>query len=120
MGNYNEIMIEDIEELIKKAEKIMPNEDLFIEVIRDLIKEEIKEYIKEKMNENPNIRKELREGILKYVNAKVAEAEAATLILKVLGELGVVSLPPEIKKDLLSNFYRTFQKEIDEVLEKTL
>ena len=113
-------MIENMEELIKKAEKTFPNEDIFIEVIRDLIKDEIKDYIKENMEKNPHLKKQLRESIGKYVNAKVLETEAVTLFLKTLGELGVISLPPDIKRDLLSNFYRTFQKEIDEILEKTI
>ncbi|MCD6371040.1 MAG: hypothetical protein J7L63_06070 [Thermoplasmata archaeon] len=113
-------MIENIEELIKKAEKILPDEDLFLEVIRDLIKDEIKSYLKDRIEKNPEIRKELREAILKYVNAKVMEAESSTILLKALGELGIITLPPEIKKDIISHFYKTFQKEIDEILEKTL
>ncbi len=113
-------MIQNIQELMKKAEDILPSEDLFLEVIKEIMKDEIKDYIRQKMEDNPKIKEELREGIFKYVNAKVMEAEATTVILKALGELGILTLPPEIKKDLLSSFYKTFQKEIDEILEKTL
>jgi hypothetical protein len=113
-------MIKDVEELIKESEKILPSEDLLIEAVRDIMKEEIKEYIREKMEENPKIKEEIREAMLVYINAKVKEVEAATLMTKALGELGIISLPPETKKELISNIYKIFQKEIDEMLEKTL
>ncbi len=113
-------MIENLEELLKKTDKVLPNEDLFLEVVRDIIKDEIKSYLKEKMKNNPKIREEIRDAILKYVDSKVKEAEANTLLLKSLGELGVLTLPPEVKDDLIAHFYKTFQKEIDEFLDKTL
>jgi len=113
-------MIRDVEELIKESEKVLPSEDLLIEAVRDIMKEEIKEYIREKMKENPKIKEEIREAMLLYLHAKVKEVEAATLMTKALGELGIISLPPETKKELISSIYKMFQKEIDEMLEKTL
>ncbi len=113
-------MIKDVEELIKESEKVLPSEDLLIEAVRDIMKEEIKEYIREKMKKNPEIKDEIRKAMLLYIGAKVKEIEAATLMSKALGELGIISLPPEIKKEFISNMYKMFQKEIDEMLEKTL
>ncbi len=113
-------MIKDMEELIKESEKILPSEDLLIEAVREIMKDEIKEYIREKMKQNPKIKEEIREAMLLYLSAKVKELEAATLMSKALGELGIISLPPEVRKELISNMYKMFQKEIDEMLEKTL
>ncbi len=106
--------------LLKDTEKIMPSEDMILEVLRDLMKDQMKEYIKEKMNENPKIKEEMREAMMMYINAKVKEIEAVTLLTKALGELGVISLPPDVKKEFISNLYQMFQKEIDDIMEKTL
>lgn len=113
-------MMENIEELIKKSEKILPSEDLFIEAIRDLMKDEIKSYLREKMKENPQIREIMKEAMLDYIDAKIKESESVTKITKALGELGVITLPPEIKEKIIQTIYGTFKKEIDEILEKTL
>ncbi len=113
-------MVRNIEMLLKDTEKIMPSEDMMLEVLRDLMKDQMKEYIKEKMDENPKIKEEMKEAMMMYINAKVKEIEAATLLTKALGELGVISLPPDVKKEFISNLYQMFQKEIDEIMEKTL
>ena len=113
-------MIEDLEELLKKSERIMPSEELFIEAVRDLMKDEIKSYLKEKMEENPRIKEVLKEAMLDYVEAKVKESESITKLTKALAELGVITLPPEIKEKIISMLSSTFKKEIDEILEKTL
>ncbi len=113
-------MAKNIEMLLKETEKVMPSEDMMLEVLRDLMKDQIKEYIKEKMDENPKIKDEMREAMMMYINAKVKEIEAATLLTKALGELGVISLPPDVKREFISNIYQMFQKEIDELMEKTL
>ncbi len=113
-------MVKNVEMLLKETEKIMPSEDMMVEVLRDLMKDQIKEYIKEKMDENPKIKEEMREAMITYINAKVKEFEAATLLTKALGELGVISLPPDVKKEFISNIYEMFQKEINDIIEKTL
>ncbi len=113
-------MIKNLDELVKKGERVLPSEELFLDAIRDLMKDEIKEYIKEKMDENPHIKKEIREAMLIYMDAKVKEAEALTKLTKAIGELGIVALPPKSKQEIVEYIYRTFKKEIDEIIEKTL
>ncbi len=113
-------MIEDIEELIKKSEKVLPSEDLFIEALRDVMKDEIKEYLKEKLKKNPRLKNEIRDAILTYLEAKIKESEAITKLLKSYAELGIITLPPSLREDLFKSIYVTFKKEIDEIIEKTL
>lgn len=113
-------MVKSVDEIIKETERVLPSEDLMLEAIRDLMKDEIKEYIKEKMEENPEIKENMRKSMLLYIEAKMKEVEAMTLMTKSMGELGVISLPPEMKKEFLESMYRMFQKEIDELIDKTI
>ncbi|AGB04065.1 hypothetical protein AciM339_0167 [Aciduliprofundum sp. MAR08-339] len=113
-------MVKNVEEILKESEKIMPSEDMVIEVMRDIMKDQVKEYIKERIDKNPKVKDEIHEAMMMYLNAKIKELEATALLTKALGELGVVSLPPEMKKEFVANLYKMFQKEIDEILEKTL
>jgi hypothetical protein len=113
-------MTYNIENLIKETEKIMPSEDLIFEVLKDLMKDEVKGYIQQKIKENPEIKKTMDDAMLMYINAKIKEIEATTLLTKAIGELGIVSLPADLKKEFVSNIYKMFQKEIEELLEKTI
>ena len=113
-------MIEDIEEIIKKSEKVLPSEDLFMDALRDIMKDEIKEYLREKLRENPKLKNDIREAILTYLEAKVKESEAITKLLRSHAELGIITLPPQLREEVFTTIYKTFKKEIDEIIEKTL
>ncbi len=113
-------MMGDIEELIKKSEKVLPSEDLFIEALREIMKDEIKEYLKEKLEENPRVKSEIRSAIITYLEAKIKESEAITKLVKSYAELGIITLPPALKEEVFKSIYTTFKKEIDEIIEKTL
>jgi len=113
-------MIRDIETLLKKSEGLLPSEELFLEAVRDLMKDEIKSYLREKLNENPKIKEEIRGAMLAYVEAKVKETEALTKLVKAYAELGIITLPPELREEIIKSMYETFQKEIDQIIEKTL
>ncbi len=113
-------MIKDIESLVKKSEELLPSEELFIEAMRDLIKDEIKEYLREQMKKNPEVKEEIHRGMMMYIEAKVKESEAETVLIKALSELGVLSLPPEMREKIMSTMYQTFKKEIDELIERTI
>ncbi len=113
-------MVRDIDELLKKSEKVLPSEELFVDAVRDLMKDEIKSYLKDKLRENPHLREEIRAAMLQYVEAKVKESEAMTRLIKAYAELGILTLPPELREEIIKSMYRTFQKEIDEIIEKTL
>ncbi len=113
-------MVTNMEEILKETEKILPSEEMIVEAMRDIMKDELKEYIRQKMEENPKIKEEIKVAMLTYISAKVKEIEATTRLTKALGELGIISLPPDVKRELINNMYQIFQKEIDEILEKTL
>ncbi len=113
-------MVKNVEDIIKESEKVLPSEDLVMEALRDIMKDEIKKYIYEKMEEKPEIKENMRKSMLLYIEAKMKEVEAVTLMTKAMGELGVVSLPPEMRKEFMESMYKLFQKEIDELIEKTI
>ncbi len=110
----------DLEELLKIVEKSLPDEEMIGEVMREIIKDEVKEYLKEKLRKNPEIEKELKEGIVEYIEAKFKEIASSTKISKSMAKLGIVSLPDNVRNEMIKTLLSVFQKEIDKAIEKTL
>lgn len=110
----------DINEILSTLEKALPDEALFAEVLRDLVKDEMKSYLKDKLDKNPEVKKELRDAIIEYSQAKLLEVTAATKFSKAVAKLGIISIPSEIREEVIKSMISTFQKEITEAIDKTL
>ncbi len=110
----------NVDDIIKNLENALPSEEIFVEVLKDLLKEHIKNYLLEKLKENPEILKELNDAIKVYIEAKMMETIAETKFVKVMTELGLISLPSSTKEMIFKEILNTFKKEFNEVIEKTL
>ncbi len=113
MANRNEVL----KPLLKEGlVDIFGGEDILIEAARDLIREEIKEHIREKLEANPELKKEFKDAIGMYFEAKLKEAFANIKLVKAGAKLGL-ELIPEQMKDTMS---KELEQEITKFLEKTL
>ncbi|MDP8012326.1 MAG: hypothetical protein ACP5F1_04570 [Thermoplasmata archaeon] len=110
----------DINEILKMMEKSLPDETLFAEVIRDLVKNEIESALKEKLDKNPEIKNQLRIAVIEYIEAKIKEISATTKFTEAVAKLGIISLPSELREEMLKSFISAFQKEITQAIDKTL
>ena len=61
---------------------VMGGEDILIEAARDLVREEIKEHIREKLDANPELKKEFKDAIGMFFEAKLKEAFANIKLVK--------------------------------------
>ncbi|MEM3444342.1 MAG: hypothetical protein QW115_00010 [Thermoplasmata archaeon] len=109
-----------VQKLIKTTEEVLSPEDFIVDATKELIKEEMKEYLKTKMNENPEIKKEFREAIMILVEARMKEVYAIAKLAKCTAKLGLAAMPPELKEDLVKSFVALFEKELNEILDRTL
>ena len=91
-------------------------EDILIEVAREMIKDEIKERIREILDANPALKKELKDAVGMYFEAKVKEAYAALKRAKSGAKVTLEMLPEHLKKELSKDI----EKEIAQLLERTL
>jgi len=110
--------MEEIERLKKEIENLMPSEGLAAEAFKDLVKDEIKEFFRQKLNENPELKKMLHEGLIEYMEAKIKEGSAVAKVIKVASALGLTSMPPRLKEELVEEILKTFRKEIEEVFKR--
>ncbi len=110
--------MKDIESLVRKGERVLPDEDMLIEALRDLIKDQIKEYLKEIMDRNPRIREEIAESVRLYVEAKIKEANALATAAKALAELGITSLPREAREQILATLLSMLREEMEGMVDK--
>ena len=95
---------------------VFGGEDLLIEAARDLIKDEVKGHIRDKLEANPELKKEFKDAIGMYFEAKLKEAFANIKLVKASAKLGLEMIP-ESMKDRVS---KEVEEEITKLLEKTL
>ena len=95
---------------------VFGGEDLLIEAARDLIRDEIKEHIRERLEANPEIKKEFKDAIGMYFEAKLKEAFANIKLVKASAKLGLEMIPPKLKNTMS----KELEQELTKLLEKTL
>ncbi len=95
---------------------VFGGEDLLIEAAHDLIREEIKKHIREKLDANPELKKEFKDAIGMYFEAKLKEAFANVKLVKAGAKLGLEMIPDNLK----ATMSKELEQEIGKLLEKTL
>jgi hypothetical protein len=95
---------------------LIGSEELIIEIARELVKDEIKRIIREKLNADPELRKEFKDAVGMYFEAKVKEAYAGVKLAKSSAKLGL-ELIPEHMRDEMS---KELQQELIKIVEKTM
>jgi len=113
-------MDDQVEKYVKNFLRAMPSEDLYFEAVRDVVKDLIKEYIKKKINDNEDIKNEIVSVLELYLESKLKEYDSMARMTKVTAELGLLSTPTSIKEEAINELLKTFRKEIEEIVKKTL
>lgn len=113
-------MPEDENFIIRGSKKLMISDDVVIQAIQDIFKEEIKDTLKKKLKENPRLEKELKDAIKDYTRSKLLEASAQGKLLKVVAELGMISMPESFKDEMVKAVLKSLGPELDVLLKNTL
>ncbi len=95
---------------------IFGGEDILIDAARDLIREEIKDYIRARLNESPDLKKEFKEAVGMYFEAKLMEAFANIKLVKAGAKLGLEMVPKKMK----TRMSKELEDELTKILEKAL
>lgn len=114
-----------LESIVKSIGKGLPleelnTENLIMESLRDLVKDEIKNHLRKKIEEHPELKNELKEAIELFVEAKLRESFAALKLAKAGTKLGITMVPEKMMDDLSKEFSKIFEKEIFNILEKSI
>ncbi len=107
-----------MDQMLKNTIGVTNTEDLIIEALRDLVKDEIKNYVRQKINENPEIKRELKEAVAEFIDAKMRETYSVIKMGKCVAELGIQIVPAEMKEKLGKDVASLIEKEISGVLDK--
>lgn len=97
-------------------EGVLGDEDLLLEVARDLIKDEIKKKVMKTLEENPELKADLKTALEEYYVARVRQTLAAVKIAKTSVHLGLRVVPEELQDDV----HRELEKEITRIIDDTL
>ncbi|MBN1540456.1 MAG: nitrite reductase [Candidatus Thermoplasmatota archaeon] len=98
------------------VKEVLGDEDLLLEVVRDMIKDEIKERIQKALEENPEIKAELEEALEEYYKAKMRQTLAVIKIAKSSVHLGLRTVPADLQDDV----HKELEKEITRIIDDTL
>jgi hypothetical protein len=113
MSNENKV----IKPLLKEGlYDIFGGEDILIDAARDLIREEIKNYIRSRIDENPELKREFKDAVGMYFEAKLMEAFANVKLVKAGAKLGLDMVPKKMK----SRMSKELEEELTKLLEKAL
>lgn len=102
--------------LKNKFPDMIGGEELILEAGRDMVKEELKDHIRRKLESDPELKKEFKDAVGMYFEAKVKEMYANMKLAKASAKLGIDLMPDPLKKD----FTRELEKEIGSIVEKML
>ncbi|MBN1390925.1 MAG: hypothetical protein JXA22_09830 [Candidatus Thermoplasmatota archaeon] len=97
-------------------QEVLGDEDLLLEVARDMIKDEIKKKLHKALDENPEIKAELKEAVEEYYKAKLKQTLAAVKIAKASVHLGLRTVPADLQDDV----HKELEKEITRIIDETL
>lgn len=113
-------MAEDDNLIIKGSRKLMISDEVVIQAIQEIFRDEIKDTLKKKLKENPRLEKDLKDAIKDYTKSKLLEASAQGKILKVVAELGMISMPESFREQVVKAVLKTVGPELDTLLKKAL
>ncbi len=105
--------------LSKEVTPLLNTEDLVLEAVHSLVQDEIKEYIRKKLNEDEVLRKELRDTVELYMEAKLKELYYAMKIAKTGTKLGLNLIPEKLREEISNELSRVVEKEMSTILEKS-
>ena len=107
-----------MQDAIKSALGSLDTESLLVESMRDLVKDEIKSLMRQKMDENPVLKAEIREATRDLVDAKIREAVAMVRLAKCGAELGLASVPDDMRQKLGKDMASLFERELALLFDK--
>ncbi len=114
----------DIEKLIqtftKEGTSLFSTSDLAVEAIRDLAKDEIKHQIRKRIEEDPALKKEIKDAVELYIDAKAKETYATIRLAKAGAKVGLGLIPKEMRGQIAREFLQIFEEELEEIFNKTL
>jgi hypothetical protein len=95
-------------------------EDIIIESLKDMVKDEVKKHIKAALDKDPGLKRELKEAVNLYLEARAKQIYAAVLLAKGATKLGLSIMPGDMKKDLSKEVMSILEKELGQIMETAL
>ena len=95
-------------------------ENIVMDAVQDLVKDEIKKYIRQKLDEKPELKQEIKSSVEDYLGAKIKEYLATIKLTKTMAKLGIHVVPEHLRAELTKELMEIFEKEISQIIEKTI
>ena len=109
-----------VERILRETGDLFRAEDLVVDAVRDLFKDEVKKYIRTKLEENSELKNEIKSAVEELMEAKVREGYALVKLAKAGAKLGLELVPPRLREEFAKDLISMFQKEIGQIMERTM
>lgn len=116
-------LMTDLDSLAANPSKlidILDAEELIIEAFRDMVKDELKTHIRETLDDNPELRKEVKDAVGRYFEAKVMQTMALLALGRAGTKVSLEALPDHLKGQVGKDLADAIEKDLTAVLEKSL
>lgn len=113
----------DLDNMLQQPAKLLDlvgGEELVIEAFRDLVKDELKRHVRETLDDNPELRKEVRDAVGRYFEAKVLQTVALLALAKAGAKVSLEALPEHLRGKVGKDLANAIEKDLTAVLEKSL
>lgn len=109
-----------MQSLTKEGSGLFSTSDLAVEAIRDLAKDEIKHQIRKRIEADPALKKEIKDAVALYIDAKAKETYATIRLAKAGAKVGLELIPKDMRGQVAKEFIQIFEEELEELFNKTL
>jgi hypothetical protein len=106
--------------LMKSAGDLLRPEELVREATRDIVKEEIRRHLEKVLHDDPKLAQDLKDSVRQLLEARATEYAALVRVGAATARLGLASLPPEVRRELMEDIVNLLSKEIGQIVERSL
>lgn len=98
----------------------LQTDEIVVDALRDILREEVKSRMREELDKHPDLKKEFRDAVRMYFEAKVHQTYAEFKLAKASAKLGLEVMPQDLRSELGREFAQILEKEMTALLEKSL
>jgi len=111
---------EPLDVLMKSTQDLLRPEELVREATRDLVKDEIRRHLEKTLQENPQLQQDLKDSVRDLLGARAMEYAALLRVGATTARLGLMALPPDVRRALTAELVDLVSKELGQIAERSI
>ena len=111
---------EPLDLLMNSTRDLLRPEEIVRDATRDIIKDEIRRHIEKTLREDPKLAQDIKEAVRQLLEARALEYAALLKVGTLTAHLGLSTLPENVRRQVTQSIAQLVQRELGEIVEKSL